>query len=280
MKKFSTITYLVPIGIIGIVIASWSFNLYKDKVAFDQAKTKNSEIAYVNYIKNYPEGMFVEEARNQAEKIVFKNASKDNSNASYTKFLKSYPDGYFVGEAVKRLINNLTNEAKQLEKKLLWKEAINRWQQIYRLIKSPEILTPIALLREIAVRIETCQYNMNHPVKYPYLEEISRKSVGFLGWSKTNIYSLGTYRTYSHCIITYNIEVKSISAKPIRSIVVQLVSKLDHEDLEGYSIEILKGKVLYPGKTIKTKFQIKVEEGTTYASDAEVIKVDGKKIYR
>jgi tetratricopeptide (TPR) repeat protein len=63
------------------------------------AESENSIAAYENYLKQYPQGKFVDEARPSIEKIYFEKAKAADTIEAYEEFLKRYAEGDFADKA-------------------------------------------------------------------------------------------------------------------------------------------------------------------------------------
>ena len=73
----------------------------EDERAYEKASSTNTSASYKEYIKNYPDGKFVDDARKLAETRAYEKASSTDTSASYKAYVKNYPDGKFVDKAKK-----------------------------------------------------------------------------------------------------------------------------------------------------------------------------------
>jgi len=63
------------------------------------AESENSITAYEDFLKQYPQGEFADEAQLQIEAIYFEKAEAVNTIEAYADFLKHYSEGEFADEA-------------------------------------------------------------------------------------------------------------------------------------------------------------------------------------
>jgi uncharacterized protein YlxP (DUF503 family) len=64
-----------------------------EKKDWKNAQSENSITAYEDYLKQYPQGEFADEARSQIETIHFEKAETANTIEAYADFLERYPQG-------------------------------------------------------------------------------------------------------------------------------------------------------------------------------------------
>ena len=70
-----------------------------DYQIFKKAQEANNFKAYLDYLANFPQGQF----RNEAEECIFRLVQESNSVKDYQIYLKRFPDGRFVQEANRAL---------------------------------------------------------------------------------------------------------------------------------------------------------------------------------
>ena len=78
-----------------------------DTDAFKKARKSNTIYAYRQYLRSYPEGAFVAEAKNQLKSLqdsdAFVKAKRADTEIAYRAYLREYSSGAYVSEARKRL---------------------------------------------------------------------------------------------------------------------------------------------------------------------------------
>jgi tetratricopeptide (TPR) repeat protein len=73
--------------------------LEKEKTAYELVKQKQLVSACMEYLHDYPKGMYVTEVKALQEEFQWKEAKTSNTVHSYEKYLSLYPDGKYVQEA-------------------------------------------------------------------------------------------------------------------------------------------------------------------------------------
>ena len=95
---------------------------FQDALACEQARKESSEFLWKAYLKNYPAGECVVEAK---EELACKTAEKNNSVKGWQVYLKEYPNGKCAAEA-KSALDKIALERKNLETRiignLIWSE--------------------------------------------------------------------------------------------------------------------------------------------------------------
>lgn len=82
-----------------------------DEAAFKEARQTNTLRSYYEYLRTFPEGRFVDEARKriadmegtEKDKKAFRAAQQRNTAAAYAAYLKAFPNGIYATEARKRM---------------------------------------------------------------------------------------------------------------------------------------------------------------------------------
>jgi len=80
---------------------------------FAQAKEKNTEAAFDEFIKNNPYSDEIKEAKKLREVAAFEETKKKGTEAAFTAFLEKYPKAEVRDEAIKLRVDAAYNEAKQ-----------------------------------------------------------------------------------------------------------------------------------------------------------------------
>lgn len=83
-----------------------------DKLTFQEAKKQNAITSYRDYLEKFPNGMFAKQASDLIEAIIFDEAKNGNSISSYKDYLKKYPDGAFADQAKDAIEQIHYNESK------------------------------------------------------------------------------------------------------------------------------------------------------------------------
>ncbi len=74
-----------------------------DTLSFLNAKNQHTISAYDKYLREFPQGSFVNEASQRQEKLFYyQRAEAENSLSAYDDFLLKFPNGTFAAEAKKR----------------------------------------------------------------------------------------------------------------------------------------------------------------------------------
>src|SRR6185369_1044832 len=71
----------------------------RNTVAFREAKSKNTSVAFKNFMDTYPDAKEVHEAANHYEERVYEEITADKTIASYEQYLKSVPEGPYKIQA-------------------------------------------------------------------------------------------------------------------------------------------------------------------------------------
>jgi hypothetical protein len=82
-----------------------------DEAAFKEARQTNTLRAYYEYLKAFPDGRFVEEAKKriaemegtEKDRKAFEAAQRRNTADAYAAYLKAFPNGTYAAQARKRL---------------------------------------------------------------------------------------------------------------------------------------------------------------------------------
>jgi hypothetical protein len=88
-----------------------------DSVAFERAKTINTEQAYLDFIDHFPFARQLDQARELRDEVAYIDALKENTYSSFLKYLNRYPNASRAPEARERY-EKLLFEAKTKDRKL------------------------------------------------------------------------------------------------------------------------------------------------------------------
>lgn len=97
-KVFTSVASLITL-IIVIIISVNLFNRHKENKAWERAKLENTYESYGNYLRNYQDKRFSDEAVNLQEEVLWEKANNKNTVDSYGEYLQKYPDGRFLSKA-------------------------------------------------------------------------------------------------------------------------------------------------------------------------------------
>lgn len=81
--------------------------------AFKQAKASNTIAGYDNFLKEYSQGEYAEEARQRREQLVCEDVNARNTIEGYNSYLERYPKGRCSAEVLKKLETLLWQDAEQ-----------------------------------------------------------------------------------------------------------------------------------------------------------------------
>jgi len=105
-------------------------NAAKEVYAWLEAKSSNTKSSYERYIRDYPNGKYVSDARSRVRDIVnaestetsrkqdesaWQKAKSSNTKSSYERYIRDYPDGNYVSEARSKIRDIEAAEQKPLE---------------------------------------------------------------------------------------------------------------------------------------------------------------------
>ena len=93
---------------------------FQDALACEQARKESSDFVWKAYLKSFPTGECVDEAKDELDKTACKAAEKENSIDGWKEYLKEYPEGKCVpqaGSAIKKLEAEESEKAKKAVKK-------------------------------------------------------------------------------------------------------------------------------------------------------------------
>jgi len=91
-----TVIIIIAVGIAGILYRQYS---NQDK-EFAKAKTLNTYESFEQYLAFYPDGRYVNEAKDLQENAFWEQAQELHTYVSYQQYLKHYPKGKFKAEVV------------------------------------------------------------------------------------------------------------------------------------------------------------------------------------
>ena len=104
----------------------------KELSAFQAAKDKGTIEAYLNYLKEFPEGNYRKEAERgisrqekatneELEKLAWEVAKTKNSTKGYKKYLESFPEGSNAKKATNKILE-ISNSSKNNVESVSWKK--------------------------------------------------------------------------------------------------------------------------------------------------------------
>lgn len=95
---FSGLTIAVVTPLLVIMLTVWQEN-----DAWTNAKEINTEQSYKEYLTNYPDGKYIQEAKQSMEQTFWTETKQENTEEAYSNFIAKYPDGFYTKEARKLL---------------------------------------------------------------------------------------------------------------------------------------------------------------------------------
>lgn len=247
---------------------------YFDKKAFKNAKVQNTEEAYQEYIREYPDGRYVAEAKKWADWCAFSTAQSQNTIEAYENYLSRYSRGLYVENAQTSIqqikeatFRNLATQALSWEKKREWAQALALWQAANKVLPHDRAKK----------HIETCQHKIDNPV-----EIVDEKVVATYRYSSFDPNVAG--RQYRSVRVTGKV-VNNLS-KPVYNIVICLsvsakkvltINTTTGEDysrggnilLDSVKRTICADKGLLPGETRRFSFRASI------SADVGLTKLDG-----
>jgi hypothetical protein len=89
-----------------------------DEYFWDMSFTANTKQAFEEYLKNYPHGLHIEEAKSKIDEFIaiekdneaYNKAKSVNSKESYEEYLRVYPNGCNANEAQEQISNFIHND--------------------------------------------------------------------------------------------------------------------------------------------------------------------------
>lgn len=93
------------------------------ELQFESAKEKNTILAYEEFIEKYPESSFIEEAQSKITELQYEIVRQKNTTEDYKKFIEQYPLSSYAKDAQNEILNIFANEIRT-SKSLKDKEAI------------------------------------------------------------------------------------------------------------------------------------------------------------
>lgn len=88
-----------------------------DSAAFERAKNRNNEAAYLDFLKRFPYAAQREQARELRDEVAYLDALKENTYQAYAEYLEKYPDAHRARDARVRY-DKLLFEAKTSDRRL------------------------------------------------------------------------------------------------------------------------------------------------------------------
>lgn len=88
-----------------------------DSAAFERAKSKNTEAAYIDFLKRFPFALQQTQAAELRDEVAYLDALRENTYTSFLKYLEKYPESIRATEARTRY-EKLLYESKTKDKRL------------------------------------------------------------------------------------------------------------------------------------------------------------------
>ncbi len=144
---------LIPLLLCFLVFISCS----GEKKDWKNAESENSITAYENYLKQYPQGKFADEARSRIETIHFEKAETANTIKAYDDFLKRYAEGDFADKARSKIEAISFDQAKAVNSVEAYEEFLERYSEGELADQARQTLEEIypSFSKEKALRIES-----------------------------------------------------------------------------------------------------------------------------
>ena len=108
---------------LGVVIPNWPD---RDAQAHQVAVTANTENAYRDYLKTWPNGRYVAEVERRLgdfDRAYWDKASKEDTTAAYNDYLRRYPSGLFKAKASERKAQLVALDADRQREREAWRQA-------------------------------------------------------------------------------------------------------------------------------------------------------------
>lgn len=90
---------LIIIIIFSLIITTILLNHQKEVETWDKAISVNSISSINNYVKKYPEGIFLKSANFKLDELTWNDAQLSNTEESYENYKRFFPSGEFVTKA-------------------------------------------------------------------------------------------------------------------------------------------------------------------------------------
>lgn len=113
--------------------------LVRDHLAFQEARSINTAIAYKGFLERYPRALQVYEARSRLQEAIYREATVDMELSSYTSFIREHPGSPYVRNAEEEVYRLYTPRRTVDEyKKFIQEQADNHrvgdaWRAIYEI---------------------------------------------------------------------------------------------------------------------------------------------------
>ena len=101
--------------------------MWRDQLAFDEAKKENTVAAYDSFIVRYPFAPQITQAKELMETLYYDEAKENNTISSYASFLRKYPTSVHRRELEDSIWTMAFHEAKRINKA----EAYNEYAELY-----------------------------------------------------------------------------------------------------------------------------------------------------
>jgi len=152
------------------------FSEYKDKLSnineiqieikvWNKLKSKNSSEAYKQYLKEYPNGIYINEAKKLCiiaeDSETWQKAQKQDTKEAYEKYLTSFKDGVHTKEAQEKIEYFINDEKaqKEIEKRRKVLKKLINWANINNIDKEkiPRDVNKLMKLKEL--NLHGCKLN-------------------------------------------------------------------------------------------------------------------------
>lgn len=139
--------------------------LLRNKAAFDLTLAENTELAYINFTKKYPDSDEFFVAKDSIESINYSAALKGNSVTSYQQFIEKFPRSKKLAVAKSKMWFIAYNEASNLNTKQAYRDFIRKFPNAELVDKA---LLAIELLDwEIALEVNSKEAYNSFVSLYP-----------------------------------------------------------------------------------------------------------------
>jgi len=200
----------------------------------------------------------------KTKQAAYQEAVRANRVNQYASFLATYPQSEEAEDIKDRVNQLITEQARALEAKFLWKEATAKWAEAVKLTGS----------LEAEMNQTICE--SKGPVEIVYEQITSRDTdvvdnITWPGW--LNDKYCPTYPVFGSTLHRYKVTLRSISPQPIKSITISL--RESSESPKFHTVELLK-KPLLPGEYRVVAFEVKTAIDKSLSR--EKYRVDGEEI--
>ena len=102
---------------------------FQDSVACEYARGQEKDFAWKAYLKKYPKGECVAEAKEELDRLTCKKAEKKNSVETWDAYLKEFPNGKCKAKAKEEFDKAACKKAEQQNSAKGWKEYLKKFPE-------------------------------------------------------------------------------------------------------------------------------------------------------